>query len=65
MKRTARTYSSPDLASFFLGFFLGTFIIGPLIWTRLGRELAIELIRRGAEVTRKQVEEWLKKGEEK
>jgi len=46
------------------GLFIGTFLIGPFIWTGLGRETAIEAIKRGAGVTRKKVEEWLKKGEE-
>jgi len=45
------------------GVFVGAVFIGPFIWTGLGRATAIEAIRRGAGVTRKKVEEWLKKGE--
>lgn len=53
---------SPDLASFFIGCFLG-FIGGAIVFTRLGRKAAKEAIRRGAKVTREKVEEWLRKGE--
>jgi len=46
------------------GLFIGAMFLGPLIWTPLGRKAAVEAIKRGAGVTRKKVEEWLKKGEE-
>jgi len=45
------------------GVFIGAVFLGPFIWTPLGRATAVEAIRRGAGVTRKKVEEWLKKGE--
>jgi hypothetical protein len=46
-----------------LGIFIGAIIIGPFIWTALGRELAVGAIQKGAKVTREQVEKWLKEGE--
>lgn len=52
-----------SLSAFLAGLLIGSFIIAPFIWTRLGRELAKTAIAKGAEVTREKVEEWLKKGE--
>lgn len=47
-----------------IGLFVGAVIIGPLLWTSVGRKLAVAPIAKGAKVTEKQVDEWLKKGEE-
>jgi len=58
-----RTLNS-GFAEFLLGLFIGGFLLGPIVWTELGRRLAIEAIRRGAKVTRERIEEWLRKGEE-
>jgi len=56
---------NPGVVEFLAGLFVGCFLIAPFIWTHLGREMAKEAIRRGAEVTRERVEQWLRKGEEK
>jgi len=49
--------------AFLGGLLVGAFLIAPFIWTPLGRQLAIESIRRGARVTREKVMEWLERGE--
>jgi len=60
MSSRIRTLSVGDVL---LGIFIGAIIIGPFIWTALGRELAVGAIQKGAKVTREQVEKWLKEGE--
>ena len=41
---------------------VGTFIIGPFIWTVVGRKLATAAIAKGAKVSEKKVEQWLAAG---
>jgi len=38
-------------------------ILGAFIWTPLGRKIAVSPIAKGAQVSERKVEEWLKKGE--
>jgi len=61
-ERVVREHES--LPEFLLGGFLG-FLTGAVVFTSVGRELAKRAIRLGAEVTKEEVERWLKKGEEK
>ena len=42
---------------------VGTFILGALVWTPLGRKLAVSPIAKGAQVSEKKVEQWMRKGE--
>jgi len=37
---------SPNAGAFFFGLFIGTLIVGPIIWTPLGRQLALALIKK-------------------
>jgi hypothetical protein len=60
MSQKVRTLSVSDVL---LGIFIGAIIIGPFIWTALGRELAKGAVQKGAKVTREQVERWIKEGE--
>ena len=56
------TRDPPDLASFLWGLLIGSILIGPFIWTELGREFVKEAVARGAGVAREKVEEWIRKG---
>ena len=38
---------------------VGAFIIGPLIWTVVGRKLTTSAIAKGAKVTEKTVDKWI------
>ena len=38
-------------------------ILGAFIWTPLGRKIAVSPIAKGAQVSERKVEEWMKKGE--
>jgi hypothetical protein len=38
---------------------VGTFVIGPFIWTVVGRKLTTAAIAKGAKVSEKKVDEWL------
>ena len=38
-------------------------ILGAFIWTPLGRKIAVSPIAKGAQVSERKVESWLKKGE--
>ena len=42
---------------------VGTFILGAFVWTPLGRKLAVSPIAKGAQVSEKKVEAWMKKGD--
>ena len=42
---------------------VGTFILGAFVWTPIGRKIAIAPIAKGAKVSEKKVESWMKKGE--
>jgi len=42
---------------------VGTFILGAIVWTPIGRKIAIAPIAKGAKVSEKKVEAWLKSGE--
>lgn len=48
-----------------IGILVGTLIIGPFLWTAVGRNLTIKAVSKGAEVSTARVEGWLKKAEEK
>ena len=41
----------------------GTFILGALVWTPIGRKIAVAPIAKGAKVSQRKVEQWMKKGE--
>ena len=41
----------------------GTFILGALVWTPIGRKIAVAPIAKGAKVSERKVEQWMKKGE--
>jgi len=55
----------PNIIDFLFGVFIGAVIVGPFIWTYVGREMAKVAIAKGAEVAAEKVEEWLRKGEAK
>jgi len=61
--KVARAGDPPDIGWFLGGMFLG-FLLGAVVFTKVGRELAIFAIKRGAAVAEEKVREWLKKGEE-
>ena len=42
---------------------VGTFILGALVWTPVGRSLTVAGIKRGAQVSEAKVNKWLEKGE--
>jgi len=42
---------------------VGTFILGAFVWTPIGRKIAISPIAKGAKVSEKKVESWMKAGE--
>ena len=42
---------------------VGTFILGALVWTPIGRKIAISPIAKGAQVSERKVESWMKKGD--
>jgi hypothetical protein len=52
----------PDVGSLILGAFIGLAFISPFIYIPVLRNWAIETIRRGADVSKRTVEGWLKKG---
>ena len=41
----------------------GTFILGALVWTPIGRKIAVAPIAKGAKVSERKVESWMKKGD--
>jgi len=51
------------LPDWVLPLLVGTFIFGALVWTPIGRKIAIAPIAKGAQVSEKKVENWMKKGE--
>jgi hypothetical protein len=61
--KVVRAGDPPDLGWFLGGMFLG-FLLGAVVFTKLGRELAVTAIKRGAAVTEEKVREWLKRGQE-
>ena len=42
---------------------VGTFILGALVWTPVGRSLTVSSIKKGAQVSEAKVNKWLEKGE--
>lgn len=54
---------APSWRDIGIGLFVGTLILGPLIWTAVGRELTTKAVSKGAKVTEAKVREWTKLGE--
>jgi hypothetical protein len=61
--KVVRAGDPPDLGWFLGGMFLG-FLLGAIVFTQVGRSLAVAAIKKGAAVTEEKIREWLKKGEE-
>jgi hypothetical protein len=62
LERSAAGGDPPDLGWLFAGFVLG-FLAGAVVFTKVGRDLAVHLIRKGAGVTEAKIREWMEKGE--
>ena len=50
---------------FLVGLAIGGLIVGPLIWTAVGRHLAVQAIKKGARVTEEKVKSWIEAGTQK
>jgi hypothetical protein len=61
--KVVRAGDPPDLG-WFLGGTLFGLLLGAIVFTQVGRSLAVAAIKKGAAVTEEKVKEWLAKGEE-
>jgi hypothetical protein len=60
-----RTYPSPDLGSFLAGLFVGLVLIGPFVWTGVGRSLTIKAVSKAYKVAESEVKKKIEEVEKK
>ena len=51
-----------EIPNWVIALLIGTFVLGALVWTPVGRRLAVAPIAKAARVSEKKVEEWLAAG---
>jgi hypothetical protein len=60
-----RTYPSPDFGSFLAGLFVGLVLIGPFVWTNVGRSLAIKAVSKAYRIAESEVKKKIEEVEKK
>ena len=58
----AVTLLGVEIPNWFIALLIGTFVLGAIVWTPIGRKLAVAPIAKAARVSEKKVEEWLAAG---
>ena len=51
-----------EIPNWFIALLIGTFVLGAIVWTPVGRKLAVAPIAKAARVSEKKVEEWMAAG---
>jgi hypothetical protein len=61
LERRAAGGDPPDLGWLFAGFVLG-FLAGAVVFTKVGRDLAVKAISKGSKMAEEKIREWAKLG---
>jgi hypothetical protein len=60
-----RTYPSPDFGSFLAGLFVGLVLIGPFVWTNVGRSLTIKAVSKAYRITESEIKKKIEEVEKR